>query len=367
METVRKNKVSLINTLSTDASFVLQHVQSNSIINQRDYNKLNQPNHTQEMIIINLLDTVMGRGDETCQKLLKLLEKEELQKNFPQLKNLFTPDQRSHDQRSADQKGPAKPTEIGEYKMSSEPRGVCLIINNMDFHSPHQKRNGSEKDEESLVKVFKWLGFTEEVHRNQTAEQMKTILRTHSRNQHHGDCFVCCILSHGSADGVIGTDGGKVTGADIYEIFNGMYCPSLINKPKVFFIQACRGQQYQPMVKVQSDGYKEVKGGEAKVKEEELETDPVQITIPAEADFLVARSTVKGYYSFRTSSGSWFIQSLCEQLTKHCPAGEDIYTILLRVNKEISEKTGLHNMNNAKQMPVQKITLRNKLVFRVPQ
>lgn len=157
------------------------------------------------------------------------------------------------------------------------------------------------------------------VHRNQTAEQMKTILKTHSRNQHDGDCFVCCILSHGSADGVIGTDGGNIKGAEIYDIFNGMLCPSLINKPKVFFIQACRGKQNHPMVKVQSDGYTEGKAGEENVKEEELETDSVQITIPAEADFLVARSTVKGYYSFRSDSGSWFIQSLCEHLTKHCP------------------------------------------------
>lgn len=100
METVRKNKVFLIDTLSTDASVVLQHVQSDSIITRRDYNNLNQPNHTQEKIIINLLDTVMNRGDETCQKFLKLLEKKELQENFPQLKKLFTPDQTSAERES---------------------------------------------------------------------------------------------------------------------------------------------------------------------------------------------------------------------------------------------------------------------------
>ncbi|XP_017346711.1 uncharacterized protein LOC108278075 isoform X1 [Ictalurus punctatus] len=105
METVRKNKVFLIDTLSTDASVVLQHVQSDSIITRRDYNNLNQPNHTQEKIIINLLDTVMNRGDETCQKFLKLLEKKELQENFPQLKKLFTPDQTSAER----ERGPDMP------------------------------------------------------------------------------------------------------------------------------------------------------------------------------------------------------------------------------------------------------------------
>lgn len=95
METVRKNKVFLIDTLSADANIVLQHVQNEKIITRRDYNNLNQPNYTQEKIIISLLDNVTNKGDETCHKFLKLLEKEELQENFPQLKTLFTPDQTS--------------------------------------------------------------------------------------------------------------------------------------------------------------------------------------------------------------------------------------------------------------------------------
>lgn len=35
--------------------------------------------------------------------------------------------------------------------------------------------------------------------------------------------------------------------------------------------------------------------------------------IPMEADFLIAYSTISGYYSWRNSvNGSWFIQSLCK-------------------------------------------------------
>ncbi|KAK3531047.1 hypothetical protein QTP70_008767 [Hemibagrus guttatus] len=92
MESVRKNKVFLIKTLSSDASMCLQYVQNDNIISKRDYNNLNQPNHTQEKIIINLLDNLTNKGDETCRKFLKLLEKEGFQDIFPQLKELFTPD-----------------------------------------------------------------------------------------------------------------------------------------------------------------------------------------------------------------------------------------------------------------------------------
>lgn len=165
--------------------------------------------------------------------------------------------------------------------------------------------------------MFEWLGFSVKAHRDQNAEQMKDIFRTYSRHNHEGDCFVCCILSHGSAEGVYGTDEVIVQGSDIYNPFNGVFCPSLVNKPKVFFIQACRGEVYHQLVKVQSDSQMEENAGEEK-EEEELAADAVQITIPAEADFLVARSTVKGYLSFREPSGSWFIQCLCEQLKIYC-------------------------------------------------
>ncbi|MCJ8740457.1 hypothetical protein PDJAM_G00059430 [Pangasius djambal] len=100
METVKNNKVFLIETLSADASIILQHVQNDNIITRRDYNNLNQTNHTQEQIIIKLLDNVMYKGNEVCHKFLKMLEKEELQEIFPRLKELFTPDKTSAERES---------------------------------------------------------------------------------------------------------------------------------------------------------------------------------------------------------------------------------------------------------------------------
>ena len=156
-----------------------------------------------------------------------------------------------------------------------------------------------------------------EVHRDKAAQQMKGILKHFSQKDHKGDCFVCCILSHGCAEGVHGTDGGVVHSEDIFAPFRGTSCQSLAGKPKVFFIQACRGEDYQLPVEVQAD---DLQGDEA-AEEAVLEMDVVEMfTIPADADFFVARSTVKGFYSFRsTLSGSWFIQSLCKQLKAYCP------------------------------------------------
>uniref|UniRef100_A0A3B4BUX1 Caspase-8 n=3 Tax=Pygocentrus nattereri TaxID=42514 RepID=A0A3B4BUX1_PYGNA len=349
MQTLLESKTFFIDTLSADASFVLQHAEQSKIITKREYSNLNHPNHTQENIIINLLDKVMNKGDDTCRRFLQLLQDNELQENFPGLKEHFRPPQ------------PALYDEIGEYKMSSVPRGLCVIINNIVFEQQSDNRAGSEVDEKSLIEVFSWLGFTVEVHRDKTAPQMKDLLKDLSQKDHEGDCFVCCILSHGGGKEVYGTDGGAVPSEDIFGPFRGTSCQSLAGKPKVFFIQACRGRKYQLPVQVQADNL----GGDDAAEEAVLETDTLEmITIPADGDFLVARSTVKGFYSFRsTESGSWFIQSLCKQLTTHCPKGEDIQSILLCVNEDVSKNV---SKLNRKQMPVQRVTLRKKLVFRVP-
>ncbi|MCJ8729927.1 hypothetical protein PDJAM_G00111730 [Pangasius djambal] len=367
MQTVLEKKVFLINTLSADASFILQYAQQDKIITKRDYSNLNHSNHTQEKIVTNLLDTVMNKGDAMCCKFVDLLQREDIQDNFPELQKLFIPTPTSHNQEN-----PVKAAdEITEYKMSSKPRGLCVIINNVNFDPPLKDRYGAHSDEESLKEVFQWLGFSLREHKNQTAEQMKDLLKTYSQQHHDGDCFVCCIMSHGSSDGVHGTDGAIVSRDDIFGPFSGKSCPSLINKPKVFFIQACRGKEYHLSVEVQPDSYEEEEvEAEAEMEHEaSLQMDAVEMsTLPADADFLVARSTVKGYLSFReTTSGSWFIQSLCKQLKKYCPKGEDVPNILLCVNNEVSEKAArLRVTGIAKQMPVHKVTLRKKLVFRAP-
>jgi len=50
------------------------------------------------------------------------------------------------------------------------------------------------------------------------------------------DCFVCVILSHGLDGRVFGID-GTVTTNQILNPFKGDRCPSLVGKPKLFFIQ----------------------------------------------------------------------------------------------------------------------------------
>lgn len=156
---------------------------------------------------------------------------------------------------------------------------------------------------EKLKKVFEDLGFEVHRHNNLTAKEIENILKQYQMFDHNAmDCFVCCILSHGEKDIIVGTDGKRLQISDIRFWFSGSQCPSLLRKPKIFFIQACQGTRKQKACFIT--------GGDS-----DLETDA---SVPEDRDFLFAISTVPDFVSYRTQEGSWFIQTLCTCLEEYC-------------------------------------------------
>jgi len=63
---------------------------------------------------------------------------------------------------------------------------------------------------------------------------------TECSKRDHGeyDCFVCCVLSHGTLGTIYGVNGKTVKIRKLMEIFTKSCCPSLGNKPKLFFLQS---------------------------------------------------------------------------------------------------------------------------------
>ncbi len=64
------------------------------------------------------------------------------------------------------------------------------------------------------------------------------------RDHSNYDSFTCCLMSHGSEGIIQGTDGKNVKINEIATHLNGKQCESLAGKPKMFFIQACRGTSF---------------------------------------------------------------------------------------------------------------------------
>ncbi|XP_075385123.1 caspase-8 isoform X1 [Tenrec ecaudatus] len=250
------------------------------------------------------------------------------------------------------------------YRMESKPRGYCLIFNNYNFEKArkevpklaHMKdRNGTHIDAEALRKTFHGLHFEVLEFQDHPAKEICDTLEYYRKMDHSDkDCFICCILSHGDKGVIYGIDGQEAAISQLTSYFTGSKCPSLKDKPKIFFIQACQGDNCQKGVAVETDS-----------EQQEAALEPVPPSqkhyIPDDADFLLGMATVNNYVSYRSPlDGTWYIQSLCKELRERCPR-DDILTILTEVNKEVSSKDDKKNMG--KQMPQPTFTLRKKLYF----
>uniref|UniRef100_A0A8C9MGI2 Caspase-8 n=1 Tax=Serinus canaria TaxID=9135 RepID=A0A8C9MGI2_SERCA len=253
------------------------------------------------------------------------------------------------------------------YKMTSRPRGVCLILNNYDFakarelvpeHKYIRDRHGTDVDAAALRNVFSKLHFRVEERKDLTAEEIrKTVNIFRSEDHKDKDCFVCCILSHGKKGIIYGVDGQEVPIRELTTSFTAQNCNSLAGKPKVFFIQACQGDAFHQGVTIETDSGEQDSSVEQDAR---FQFD----CIPAEADFLLGMATLQDYVSFRSpSEGTWYIQALCQRLEYSCPRGEDILTILTAVNQVVSGKTCDRGIR--KQMPQPSFTLRKRLIFPV--
>lgn len=241
------------------------------------------------------------------------------------------------------------------YKMDHERRGIALIINNVIFLNGMPERQGSAKDARCIESVLKNLGFHVIIRHNQDSKSMKQLLEDMSiADQSNNDCFVCVILSHGDDDNVIFSTDGKVTVEELITPLLPDKCPSLTGKPKLFFIQACRGTKM--------DEGKEVHDAIKNIKMQVKYTK-----IPIWADVLISYSTVPGYYSWRNSlNGSWFIQSLC-QVLKNDSHDKELMEMLTKVNYKVAyeyeSKTDFPKNNRMKQAPCITSMLTKQLYF----
>ncbi|XP_033889802.3 caspase-7-like [Acipenser ruthenus] len=236
-----------------------------------------------------------------------------------------------------------------QYNMDHKNIGKCIIINNENVQGTF-KRHGTDEDARKLEATFGALGFKVEVAKDLTANKMYELLETVAKEDHRElACFACVLLSHGREGHISGTD-TEIKIRLLASLFTGERCQSLFGKPKLFFIQACRGKEYDSGIETDS----------AIQETTEIHETP-------EADFLCVHSTASGYYSWRNQvSGSVFIGTLCEMLNKHYKELE-LMKILTRVNHSVAmhfqSATPDDHSNAKKQMPCIMSRLTKELYF----
>ncbi|MBN3308485.1 CASP2 protein, partial [Amia calva] len=232
------------------------------------------------------------------------------------------------------------------YRMCSRPRGPALVISNVTFDPKIpdlDRRAGGEVDEETLSLLFTELDFTVQVQRNLTAEEMRSSLLRFSQKAllRRADACVVCLLSHGVEGSVYGTDGQLVELDWLFQVFDNAHCPQLQNKPKMFFIQACRGEDTDSGVD-QRDGEGEgERTASPGCEQRDAAKEPeLTVRLPQRSDMICAYASLKGTAAMRnTKRGSWFIQDL-NTVFRQRARDRHVADLLVEVNRCIKLREG---------------------------
>ncbi|KAM8880402.1 caspase-6-like isoform 2-T2 [Spinachia spinachia] len=254
-----------------------------------------------------------------------------------------------------------------EYKMDNKKRGLALIFNQERFfwHLCLSNRHGTNADRYNLEKRLNNLNFEVRAYDDlKQGEVLDTINKAAGENHSDSDCFLLVFLSHGENDHVYAYD-GKISVQEITSLFKGDKCKSLVGKPKIFVLQACRGDKHDDPVTACDAVDSELKTNEVVVDASVLHT------LPAGADFIMCYSVAEGYYSHReTINGSWYIQDLCDLLQRYGDSHE-FTEVLTLVNRKVSMRSvGNCSDRSAigkKQVPCFASMLTKKLYFRPKQ
>lgn len=213
------------------------------------------------------------------------------------------------------------------YRMGLSPRGRCLIFNNVKFKYYKEPRFGSDHDKDRMEALFNAFLFKCDVYPDNEAHKMKELLAEAAQSEElaSADCLVVIMMSHGDQNMIEGVDGDELHLVnDVYAQFNNDNCPALRGKPKLFFIQACRGDKRDTGPNTTCDKASDPRP----VTPEEPHSSPL-------SDIYIAYASVPGYVSLRSRvTGSWFLSAVYEIFSKYA-CTEHLETLMKLVHAEV--------------------------------
>ncbi|KAK7864598.1 hypothetical protein R5R35_003189 [Gryllus longicercus] len=245
-----------------------------------------------------------------------------------------------------------------EYNMRHKRRGRAVIINNDEFQMVGMTaRAGSDVDVKNLSESFKALEFEVQIHTNKQFREINEIIHQLAAEDHtDADCIAVAVLTHGLGNNYLLAQDVPYPVHMLWQPFTADNCLTLAGKPKLFFIQACRGDKLDAGVSLRRRSRTQTDSG----------TDSYKI--PTHSDFLLAFSAPEGFYSWRNpENGTWFIQCLSQELKANAQS-MDILRLLTRVSRRVALDYESFNdlvpwENQCKQVPSFTSMLIRDLIF----
>ncbi|XP_052861133.1 caspase-14-like [Anopheles cruzii] len=215
-----------------------------------------------------------------------------------------------------------------EYDLTK--KAYVLVFHHNKFKDRSHNRPGSDKDMRKINDFFKDYRCTVRVCNDYRLNQVRRTMDEVSKmNAGPYSCVIVILMSHGMDDDTIMAYDG-----DMYSFEDDIVekCTSnhkLAGKPKIFILQACRGDSI-----MQADAKR---------------------TTSNKCDIVTFQSTYKGNIAYRNpQEGSVFIQHLFEQLHKNKNGS------IIEINTQLNY---IFRNNSISQCPTMSTTLQKKLIF----
>ncbi|ELT90563.1 hypothetical protein CAPTEDRAFT_209613 [Capitella teleta] len=218
-------------------------------------------------------------------------------------------------------------------------RGHALIINNYEFESDDLKnREGWQSDSDNLRDLFQFLEFEQLELCNLNAQGMKKAIARFAQDEKslNASSLAVVIMTHGNETSFFGVDGHKVHPyTDILLNFHRDYAPGLIEKPKLFIFQACRGHR-QDLAQEVFDPQDEPEDGPSVTGATGGQPVPRK-TVPL-PNMLIVNATVPGYVAWRNiDDGSWLIKDFC-RIVRSKAHEDHLLDIITEVSRQLNNR-----------------------------
>lgn len=227
-----------------------------------------------------------------------------------------------------------------QYHKGESETGYVLVV------CFNEKREGSDVDVLDITRVMATqLNFTVLIKCDPTKKELEKILKDTAsllkNNAKDFYCFTFFIMGHGNEKGIQARCKEQIIPEEIMSHFKHDNMGDFAGKPRVFFMQACRGDKVQKKVSTSC-------------------TDNIKksIQFPTDKDIFVAYSTTEGCVAYRdTLQGSHFIKECVTTFEPIC------FTMHLE-DKMIYVRGKIAGNNAIAQMPCTTSTLTKPLYYR---
>ena len=225
----------------------------------------------------------------------------------------------------------------------SQARGLAVVVANetsSETRVAPERLLGAGRDLARMREVFSKLKFVTICMLNATAKEIKDVVKAVAKFGSYPESYrrIAFTFSGHGDESCIHTRSERVSLEDIVTPLQPMHAPHLASIPKLFFIDACRGNQHD--LGVMSRGATEQRR-------------------PSYGNTLVAHSTLVHCKAFEISkSGGVWMKEVGEKL---CTVRKSVLDVLTEVNAQLMESYKHPNYEHVIQQPVVHSTLHEEV------